>query len=266
MLATGRNVTFTHEMIDLTHRGSVTVLRMAHGKANALDLEFCEALTSQLTVCERSPSTRALVLTGSGAMFSAGVDLLRVVDGGADYLRVFLPAMNRMFQTLFAFPKPVVAAVNGHAIAGGCIMVCAADWRLMAREPGRIGIPELLVGVPFPVVPLEIMRFATHSSQLQSLAYRGLTLAAADAREYGLVDSVTDADRVLDEAIAIAESVAALPAEAFALTKAQLREPALQRMQAGASTDATVQGVWASAATLGAIRGYVARTFKKPSA
>jgi enoyl-CoA hydratase len=253
-------------MLDLTHRGAVTVLRMAHRKANALDLEFCEALTAQLDACERSPSTRALVITGSGAMFSAGVDLLRVVDGGADYVRVFLPAMNRMFERLFAFPKPVVAAVNGHAIAGGCIMVCAADWRLMTREAGRIGIPELLVGVPFPVVPLEIMRFATQASQLQALAYRGLTLAAGDALQYGLIDSVTDADRLLDEAMAIAESVAALPAEAFALTKAQLREPALQRMKAGASTDVAVQSAWASAATLGAIQGYVARTFKKPSA
>jgi enoyl-CoA hydratase/carnithine racemase len=252
-------------MIELTHRGTVTLLRMAHGKANALDLEFCEALTAQLDACERSPSTRALVITGSGAMFSAGVDLLRVVDGGADYVRVFLPAMNRMFERLFAFPKPVVAAVNGHAIAGGCIIVCAADWRLMTREVGRIGIPELIVGVPFPVVPLEIMRFATHAAQLQSLAYRGLTLAAAEAVQCGLVDSVTDGDRLLDEAMAIAESVAALSVEAFALTKAQLREPALQRMKAGASTDVVVQGVWASAATLGAIRGYVARTFKKPS-
>ena len=71
-------------MIDLTHRGTVTLLRMAHGKANALDLEFCEALTAQLDACERSPHTRALVITGSGAMFSAGVDLLRVVDGGAE--------------------------------------------------------------------------------------------------------------------------------------------------------------------------------------
>ena len=70
-------------MIDVTQRDSVTVLRMAHGKANALDIEFCEALTSQLDECQRSPSTGALVLTGTGRMFSAGVDLPRVVEGGA---------------------------------------------------------------------------------------------------------------------------------------------------------------------------------------
>jgi enoyl-CoA hydratase len=252
-------------MIELTHRGKVTVLQMAHGKANALDLEFCEALTAQLDECQRSSSTRALVLTGTGRMFSAGVDLPRVVDGGASYVRVFLPSVNRMFQTLFTFSKPVVAAVNGHAIAGGCVMVCAADARLMAREPGRIGIPELLVGVPFPVVPLEIMRFAAPSQYIQPLAYRGLTLTADEALHHGLVDTVAEPDRLLDEAVAVAEALAALPASAFMLTKAQLREPSLQRMIAGASIDAAVQEVWASADTLAAIRDYVARTFKKPS-
>ena len=77
-------------MIELTRRGAVAILRMAHGKANALDLEFCEALTTQLEECRRS-SDRAIVLTGTGRMFSAGVDLLRLVDGGADYVRNFLP-------------------------------------------------------------------------------------------------------------------------------------------------------------------------------
>src|SRR5258706_12805343 len=69
------------DMIDLTHRGNVTVLRMAHGKANALDLKLCEALTSKLDECQRSPSIGPLVLTGTGRMFSAGVGLPRVGDG-----------------------------------------------------------------------------------------------------------------------------------------------------------------------------------------
>src|SRR5437764_1288972 len=158
-------------MIELTEHGRVAVLTMTHGKANALDLEFCRALTAQLDACRQS-SLRALVITGGGRMFSAGVDLPRIVDEGAPYVRAFLPAVNKAFETLFSFPRPVVAAVNGHAIAGGCVMACAADSRLMARADARIGIPELLVGVPFPVVPLEIMRFAAPSS-VSALAYRG---------------------------------------------------------------------------------------------
>jgi enoyl-CoA hydratase len=136
----------------------------------------------------------------------------------------------------------------------------------MAREPGRIGIPELLVGVPFPVAPLEIMRFAAPSQYIQSLAYRALTLEADEAFQYGLVDRVVDPDRLMVEAVAAAELLAALPARAFALTKAQLREPSLQRISAGAAIDAAVQEVWASADTLAAIRVYIARTLKKSSA
>ena len=235
---------------------------MAHGKVNALDLELCEALTAQLEDCARSEAG-AIVLTGDGRTFSAGVDLLRVLNGGAEYVRAFLPAVNHMFETLFSCPKPVVAAVNGHAIAGGCVMACAADYRMMAREPGGIGIPELLVGVPFPVVPLEIMRFAAPRQYLQALAYRGLTLTAEEALRHGLVDAVVDAERLLDEAVAVAESLAAIPSAAFSLTKTQMRAPTRRRMRAGDTLDAEVQDAWASPETLNAIRDYVARTLKR---
>jgi enoyl-CoA hydratase len=246
----------------LEQRGPIAVLRMAHGKASALDLEFCDALTRQLEDCRRSASA-ALVLTGSGTIFSAGVDLLRVVDGGAPYVAAFLPAVSRTFETLFAFPKPVVAAVNGHAIAGGCVMACASDARLMAKGPGRIGIPELLVGVPFPIVPLEIMRFAAAPQYLQSLAYRGVTLSADDAVAHGLVDEAVEGDQLLDAAVAMAGRLAALPPAVFAMTKHEIRAIALQRIREGWQYDAAVAKIWESDETLLTIRGYIARTFKK---
>jgi enoyl-CoA hydratase len=249
-------------MIELTRRGSVALLRMTHGKANALDLEFCEALTATLGDVARSDA-RALVLVGQGKMFSVGLDLVRLLDGAAAYVRGFVPVFNRTFETLFTLPKPVVAAVNGHAIAGGCIIAGAADYRMMAREPGRIGIPELLVGVPFPVVPLEIMRFATPPQHLQASVYRGTTFTADDALRHGLIDAVTDPDRLLDEALAVAESLATIPPAAFTLTKRQLREPTMQRIRAGTAIDAEVTAAWTSADTLGAISDYVARTLKR---
>jgi enoyl-CoA hydratase len=249
-------------MFELTQRGRVAVLRMTHGKANAMDLEFCRALTAQVHACQQSPAG-ALVIVGQGKMFSAGVDLLRLVAGGAAYAHEFLPAMNHAFETLFAFPKPLVVAVNGHAIAGGCVMACCADYRVMAREPGRIGIPELLVGVPFPVVPLEIVRFATPPQHVQALIYRGLTLAADEALRYGLVDAVVDADRVLDEALEVADRMAAVPFEAFHLTKRLLREPAIRQMHEGGVIDAVVQDAWAGEMVQNAVRDYVARTLRR---
>lgn len=248
-------------MIELTRRGAVSVLRMAHGKANALDVELCDALTAQVVDYAQSDAG-ALVIVGEGRIFSAGVDLVRIVNGGAAYVRTFLPALNRMCATLFDVDKPVVAAVNGHAIAGGCIIACAADYRMMARDTGRIGLPELLVGVPFPVEPLEVMRF-TAPDQLHAMIYRGLTLTPDLALQHRLVDAVVDGDRLLEEAVAVAEAMAAIPAAAFALTKRQLREPALQRMRAGAEIDAAVEDAWASPEILAAIGDYVARTLKR---
>ena len=248
-------------MIDLTHHGDIAVLRLQHGKANALDIELCQALTKQLEAFRQSTS-KALVVTGAGKMFSAGVDLVRLSKDGAAYVRAFLPAMNSAFETLFSLHKPVVAAVNGHAIAGGCIIACAADYRVMARAPGLIGIPELLVGVPFPVVPLEIMRFAA-ARHVSSLAYTGATFSADEALKQGLVDAVVRADALHEQAMAAAQAMAAIPPTAFALTKRQLREPVLERMHVGSAIDAIVENAWASDETLATIRAYVARTLKR---
>jgi enoyl-CoA hydratase len=249
-------------MFDLTNRGRVAVLQMTHGKANAMDLEFCRALGAHVHACQQSPAG-ALVITGQGRMFSAGVDLPRLLDGGAAYARDFVPAMNHAFEALFAFSKPLVVAVNGHAIAGGCVMTCCADYRMMARGPARIGIPELLVGVPFPIVPLEIVRFAMPPQHLQALIYRTLTLTADDALKYGVVDQVVEPERVVDEAVAVADSLAAMPVESFQLTKRLLREPALRRMREGADIDLLVREAWAEEDVLSAVRDYVERTLKR---
>jgi enoyl-CoA hydratase len=151
MLKTGhidRSPWETEDMIDVIQRQDVTILRMAHGKANALDVELCQGITERLERLRTSPSV-AVVLIGKENIFSAGVDLLRVLDEGVEYLQTFLPALTTLYETIFFYPKPVVAAVNGHAIAGGCVLACAADRRVVARDAGRIGVTELLVGLPF---------------------------------------------------------------------------------------------------------------------
>ena len=122
-------------MIELSRCGGIAIVRMNHGKANALDIELCDALAAQFEAC-RDAQTKAIVLIGQGGMFSAGVDLLRLCDAGAPYVRSFLPALHRLYQTVFLFPKPVVAAVNGHAIAGGCVLqACRPAHRRLGRGP-----------------------------------------------------------------------------------------------------------------------------------
>ena len=250
-------------MISLSQRGDVAIATMAHGKANALDVEFCVALIEAFDELSRSPS-QAVVLTADGSIFSAGVDLPRLVAGGPSYTELFLPTLSRAFEALFGFQKPLVAAVNGHAIAGGCILACAADRRLMARGAGRIGVPELLVGVPFPTVALEIMRQAVPPPHLATLISSGETLSADLARERGLVDAAVDPDRLLDQAVAAAAAMARLPAAAFSITKTQLRGPAFARIREGkGGIDREINEYWSASDTLDRVRAYMQRTLKK---
>ena len=179
-------------MIELTEHDGVAVLRMADGKANTMSIEFCATLTARFA---EAAAARAVVVTGSGRIFSAGVDLLRLLDGGAPYIGKFLPALSTMFATVFSHPKPVVAAINGHAIAGGCVLACAADRRLMAREAGRIGVTELLVGVPFPPIAMEIMRHATAPQYFEEALVSGETYAPVEAMGRGFVHAIVDPTR-----------------------------------------------------------------------
>ena len=250
-------------MIDLEHRGEIAILTMRHGKANAIDGTFCEDIIRRLGELRRS-AARAVVITGQGNIFSAGVDLVRALNGGPDYFRHFLPLLRRAFEELFFFEKPIVAAVNGHAMAGGCVLTCAVDYRLMAQGDGRIGITELLVGVPFPVIALEIMRFAAAPQHFARIVTSAATFAPDVAVDLGLADEVVPGDALRECAVAAAEKLAALDPATFALTKRQIRAPVRERVEReGPRFDAAVDAVWYAPETAARIRDYVTRTFKK---
>jgi enoyl-CoA hydratase len=246
-------------MIEIAEQDGVALLRMAHGKANAMSLELCQALTARFKDLSSAP---AVVVTGTGRIFSAGVDLIRLLDDGAPYIREFLPALSTMFATVFSHPKPVVAAVNGHAIAGGCVLACAADKRLMAREAGRIGATELLVSVAFPSIAMEIMRSAMAPQYFEDAIFSGATYAPPEALARGLVHDVVDPPRLIERAIAAAKTLAAISPAAFALTKRQIRASALQPPNRAEIDDAVMQ-IWTSPETLDRIRDYVSRTLRK---
>lgn len=250
-------------MIDNKVVDGIAVLTMTHGKANALDIEFCDALAARFNDLHKS-DTKAVVLTGQGKIFSAGVDLKRLSAGGADYIRSFLPALHRLYEAVFFHPKPVIAAVNGHAIAGGCVLACCADRRIMARDAGRIGVTEILVGVPFPALAFEVVRFAVPPRYLPEFTLSGATYPTDEALRRGWVDEVTEPAKVIDDAIAVARELSRLSPAAFAQTKSQVRQPVTERLQkSGEATDKAVTEIWAAPATLAYIRDYVARTLTK---
>ena len=250
-------------MIGVTHQGKIAVLTLAHGKANTLDTEFCRAITGEFVRLKKSP-VEAVVVTAEGPIFSAGVNLIRAGQGGPKYLRTFLPALNKMYDAIFNFPKPVVAAVNGHAIAGGCVLSSCADYRLMARGNGRIGVTELLVGLPFPALAFEVMRFVTGPRYFSELIYTGNTYSPDDALERGLLHEVVEAATLQERALASARMLADLSPAAFSQTKSQMRLAVTERIKRdGKKTDAVVTKVWTSPKAMQTINAYVAKTLKK---
>jgi enoyl-CoA hydratase len=249
-------------MIERSQHEGILTLRLAHGKVSAIDVELLDALLRELDGV--ADDVRALIMTGSGSNFSAGVDLFRLTQEGADYVRRFLPLLSRFVRTLFTFPRPVVAAVNGHAIAGGCVIVLACDFRLMAEGAGKIGVPELLVGVPFPAAALEIVRFAVPQEKVQSLLYTGRTLPSQEALTAGLVDEVVAPDDLLARAQEIARQLALIPTQVYRLTKQSLRAEALERIERTSELlDPAALEVWAAAETHAHVREYVRRTLRK---
>lgn len=250
-------------MIAIESVEGVALLRMQHGRANALDVEFCEALTARFAEL-RADAAEAIVLTGAGSIFSAGVDLKRISAGGADYVRAFLPALHRLYEEIYFHPKPVIAAINGHAVAGGAILACCADRRIMGHEAGRIGVTELLVGVPFPTLAFEILRASVPPEYLAEFAYSGATYMTDDALECGWVDEIAEPEELLEDAVAVAKELAAIAPAAFAETKSQIRAPVAERYAAtGEATDVAVTDLWCADDTLTRLRGYVARTLAK---
>src|SRR3954453_14621659 len=226
-------------MIQVGHEGDVAVVRFEHGKVNALDLELLRAITTRMGEVS---SAGAIVLTGTGRAFSAGVDLRRIVDGGVAYAGEFRPARSEAFLAVFDCPSPVVAAINGHALAGGCVIAAAADVRLMSG--GSIGLTELLVGVQFPTVPLEIASYA-FGTQAARLALTAQTFDADDALRIGLVDEVVDVDELLPLSLQRATALAAYRADVYAATKEQLHREARRRIdERRVADDKAAMDVW----------------------
>ncbi|NKQ56949.1 enoyl-CoA hydratase/isomerase family protein [Amycolatopsis sp. K13G38] len=230
-------------MTELTIDTGIAVLRLDHGPVNAMGTELCRTVTALCAEAAEGPA-RALVITGAGPAFSAGSDLRELLRGGASYVDDFFPALAGMFGAVFSVPKPVVAAVNGHAIAGGCLLAAAADFTVMAGGATKIGAPELKVGVPFPRIGLEILRHRLGEVNARKVVVGAHNYSPEDAAALGLVDELADPEKVLPRAIEVAQRLAEFtPPDTFALTKAQLHRDAMDRLNR-LDDDAEAASVW----------------------
>lgn len=238
-------------MIEIAAKGTVRVLSLSSGRVNAMDVELLEELTGAV---RDLAGTEPLVVTGAGRVFSAGVDLNRVVEGGDGYTDRLVPALSSAFEAVFSYPGPTVAAINGAAIAGGCVLACACDRRLISPD-AQIGASEVRVGVPFPVAALEVMRHAC-GDRAEEVLLGGGTYRGPEAVAAGLAHRIV-VDDLIGAAVAEASGLGDIPVDAYRHTKSQLRGPALARIREGAGIDSEVSRMWGADETQRRLAAYV---------
>ena len=216
-------------MIGIEDRDGIALVRIDRPPANAMDLELLDA-GAEAVGRLKAERPRAVVVTGREGFFSAGVDLKLAPTLDQAAQKRMVAAINDMFEAWYSLPHPVVAAVNGHAIAGGLILALCADYRV-AGEAGKFGLTELRAGIPYPAVAIAVVR-----AELDARAARRLVLEAelgdaAAMHELGAFDEI--AADPLARALEVAARLAELPAGAYGVVKAQLRGDVIERARAG---------------------------------
>lgn len=230
--------------IQIRDTDGVTLVTLDDGKANTLGGDMISALseTAEKLARGRGP----VILTGAGRFFSAGLDLGGVVALDRDALATFLDRFEKMAVSWFSLARPVIAAVNGHAIAGGAILALVCDFRVAAQGEWKIGLTEVPLGIPFPASALELSRLNVNPSHAARVFLAGELFTPADAVAAGLLDRVVPADQLIPTATAFASQLAKSPGIAFSQTKSALREPTLQRYEAvrGRQAKAFLEGLF----------------------
>ena len=246
-------------MIEIQTQSNIATLTLDDGKVNVMDIEWCQLLSARLAELEQDDNVRAVVLTSGQRVFSAGVDLKRVVAEPPSYVQPFIDSLAKCFRDTFIFPKPLIAAINGHAIAGGCIVASCGDFRF-ATPRARIGLPELRLGVPIPAIAIEVMRRVASPVAFQAMLNSGANYRDEQAVEVGLADRIVDGESLIDKAVEHAQKMAAIPEATFRLMKRQIREPSLvQADQQEKKFGQELRDVWISPEIRAKIEAYAAK-------
>lgn len=223
----------------------IAIAQLNRPPANALTVDFLLEIEEHCRRLGEDDTIRALILKGYDKVFSAGMDLkmLSTMDDIAAQDAV-VNALNRAYGAMYAFPKPLVAATSGHAIAGGLFFLLAADYRIGVDGPAKYGLSEVRVGVAFPIAPLEIARAELSAPTARRLLLSGQPLNVSDALSAGILDEITSFETLEDAAIDKARSLASSPAAAYARVKRQLRGPVLDKISTAIDGKEPMLGGW----------------------
>jgi Delta3-Delta2-enoyl-CoA isomerase len=243
-------------------RDEVAIVTLDRPKANAFSPELVAELSAGLAAQE---GARAVVLASAlPGIFSAGWDLPRIVDADRPKMEEFVSSFCDLVRGLFVFGPPLVAALPGHAIAGGLIVAMGADERIAAKGRGKLGLSEVVLGVSVPQCLMEPFRHVVGPRHMERLAATGENVSMEEALAIGLVDRIVPAEELLDRAVERARFLGGLASEAHAAIKRRSRAAAVARFDAARDHDPFLD-FWFSDDARFRIRDMVARLTSRES-
>ena len=227
--------------------GGVRVLTLDRPPANAEDVTLLADLSAALDDAGADPRVRAVVLTGAGRFFSGGFDLA-TERAGDDEVAVLTTLFRDTHVKLLTLPKPTIAMVNGHAIAGGLILVLACDYRLGLDADYKIGLNEVAIGAAYPKVALEIARLRLAHARAAELLLGAALYPASQAIRLGIVDELFPADTLEETVMRRAQRMGAFPREVYIHTKLALVTGTVARVMAETPEEAAhTAALWQTA-------------------
>jgi 3,2-trans-enoyl-CoA isomerase len=205
-------------------RGIATVT-LSRGKVNAINEAFVEELDGCFKQLRTDPEVKAILLTGQGKFFSFGFDIPEFLSYSKEQFIRYLMKFTRFYKDLFLFEKPVVAALNGHTVAGGCMIANACDCRLMVAGKARISLNEITFGSSVFAGSVEILKYQVGARAAESILYSGAMYSAEEALRLGLVDRTCSEEALMEEAVKAAVDLGGKDGSAFRAIKHLLRRP-----------------------------------------
>jgi enoyl-CoA hydratase/carnithine racemase len=220
------------EFIRIEKEGDIARVVIARGKVNALNEKVVDELAGELRALAGDPGVRALVLTGQGKFFTFGFDIPEFLDyRREDFLR-YLTKFTDLYTYVFLYPKPVVAALNGHTIAGGCMLSIACDYRIMVPGKARISLNEIEFGSSLFAGSVEMMKFWVGNREAERLILGGAMYSAEEALRIGLIDEIVPEDQLAAAAKRVAGRYGSKDAAAFESIKKLSRQDVASVMRA----------------------------------
>ena len=201
-------------------RYEVAIIKLDRGITNALNPDLIRALAEELLKVKGNPDVKGIVLASANEkFFSIGFDIPELYELSREDFSVFYHAFNELCLNLYSFPKPTVAAITGHAIAGGCILALCCDYRLIADGRKLMGLNEIKLGVPVPYPADRILRQTIGDRFAREVIESGEFYDPRELLRSGMVDGTFPIDEVLPKSIEKANYLGNLPQEAYQAVK-----------------------------------------------